>query len=104
MSQKDRVNIKDIKAGNLTAEIGEADIIISTAYTEKKGFTVICPQNENILPDFYFKNGDVYNRFWNKVFRVENLRGAGEIKLSVMENEKRESKSLLSSIFSKSGK
>ena len=101
MPQKDRVNIKDIKAGNLTAEIDEANIIISTAYIDKKGFTVICPQSENRLPDFYFKNGDVYSKFWNKIFRVENLRGNGEIRLSVMETEKKENKSLFDSIFKK---
>jgi 5S rRNA maturation endonuclease (ribonuclease M5) len=101
MTQKDRTNIKDIKAGNLNAEIGDADIIISTAYKDKKGITVICPQSENRLPDFYFKNGDIYDKFWKKVLRIENLRGAGEIKLSVIEREKRKSKSLLDSIFKK---
>ena len=103
MAKIDKVNIKDILAGNITSEVTEVDIIISTAFIDKKGFTVICPQSEKQLPDYYFKNGDVYNKFWNKVFRIENLRGMGEIRLSGIETEKKE-KSLLSSIFSKAGK
>ncbi len=102
MAKNDRINIKDVSVGNATAEINEADIIISTAFIEKKGFTMVCPQSERQLPDYYFKNGEVYDKFWKKVFKVENLRGTGEIR--IVRTENKGNKSLISSIFSKAGK
>ena len=102
MAKNDRVNIKDISVGNAVAEINEADIIISTVFIEKKGFTIVCPQSERRLPDYYFKNGEVYDKFWKKIFKVENLRGMGEIR--IVKTENKGNKSLISSIFSKAGK
>ena len=102
MAKNDRVNIKDISVGNAAAEINEADIIISAVFIEKKGFTIVCPQSERRLPDYYFKNGEVYDKFWKKVFKVENLRGTEEIRIT--KTESKEGKSLISSIFSKAGK
>ena len=99
MTKTDRGNIKDISVGNITSQVAEADIIISTDFIDKKGFTVICPQNGRQLPDYYFKNGDVYNKLWNKIFRIENLRGTGEIKIAGLEKSEKENKSLFGSIF-----
>ena len=99
MDKSDKLKIKDISVGNITSDVAEADIIISAAFIDKKGFTIICPQNGRQLPDYYFKNGDVYNKFWNKVFRIENLRGTGEIKITGLEKGEKENKSLLGSIF-----
>ncbi|MHB1696595.1 MAG: CHC2 zinc finger domain-containing protein [bacterium] len=87
IAQPERVDVKDISIGNISSDVREADIIIATQYVDKKGFTVVCPQSGQDFPDYYFKNGDIFDKFWKKVLKIENLKGAGEIKI-VKQKEK----------------
>ena len=86
---KDRADIKDIFVGNAYKENKEykIDIVVSTKFLEEgKGITAICPSGGIGLSDYYFKNGVIYDKLWDKVLTVENLRGKEEIRIA---NEKR---------------
>jgi len=105
IDKDNRKDVKNISIGETGAVINDAekDIVVSTEYVGYKGITTICPAKEKSLPDFYFKNGDVYDKFWKKVLRIENLKGAGEIKISKPENKENKS-SLLDIVFKKTKK
>ena len=92
---KDRSDIKDILIGNRYKKSDEnkTDIIVSTKFLDDKDITVICPAGELGLPDYHFKNGVIYDKIWNNVLTVENLRGKGEIRIANA-NTKEKNKSI----------
>ncbi|MHB8281956.1 MAG: CHC2 zinc finger domain-containing protein [bacterium] len=98
-------DIKNVNIGKLSGHeinglnIDEESVVVSTK-SIKGNRTAICPSNEFILPDYYFKNGDVYDKFWKKILRIENLRGAGDIKI-IRQEEKKKQPMLSFNIFKK---
>lgn len=91
MRKSDKQGIRDVFFSTEYKEKPDSDgeiIVVSTDYMEEKDeTTVICPNGEN-LPDYVFKNGTVYDKFFNQIIAIENLKGNGEIRIANLKGKK----------------
>ena len=72
----------NFKIGPPNSEIPEdTEIIVSTEYVELSGVTSVCPPHKErkYIPDYIFKNNELYDKFGRRVLTVRNLKGTGAI-------------------------
>ncbi|RZV39895.1 MAG: hypothetical protein EVJ48_02940 [Candidatus Acidulodesulfobacterium acidiphilum] len=72
----------NFKIGSPNSEIPEdTEMIVSTEYMELSGITSVCPPHKErkYIPDYIFKNNELYDKFGRRVLTVRNLKGTGAI-------------------------